>query len=59
MSNLFPKSSNRLPLQIIVYLFVLAGTATVEELRLLNQICKDQHDRQCLKVVKNALAGKH
>jgi hypothetical protein len=28
MSNLFPKSSNRLPLQIIVYLFVLAGTAT-------------------------------
>ena len=38
---------------------VLAGTATVEELRLLNQICKDQHDRQCLKVVRNALAGKH
>ncbi len=28
MSNLFPKSSNRLPLQIIVYLFVLAGVAT-------------------------------
>ena len=28
MSNIFPKSANRLPLQIIVYLVVLAGIAT-------------------------------
>jgi len=28
MSNLFPKSANRLPLQIIIYLFVLGGIAT-------------------------------
>ena len=28
MSNLFPKSANRLPLQIIIYLCVLAGVAT-------------------------------
>jgi hypothetical protein len=28
MSNLFPKSANRLPLQIIIYLFVLGGVAT-------------------------------
>ena len=28
MSNLFPKSVNRLPLQIIIYLFVLGGIAT-------------------------------
>src|SRR5882724_7752612 len=28
MSNIFPKYANRLPLQIIVYLFVLGGLAT-------------------------------
>ena len=28
MSNIFPKSANRLPLQIVVYLFVLGGIAT-------------------------------
>eukprot|EP01031_Cornospumella_fuschlensis_P004871 gene4871-6092_t len=28
MSNIFPKSSNKLPLQIIIYLVVLAGIAT-------------------------------
>ena len=28
MSKLFPKSANRLPLQIIIYLFVLGGIAT-------------------------------
>ncbi len=28
MSKLFPKSANRLPLQIIIYLFVLGGVAT-------------------------------
>ena len=28
MSKLFPKSANRLPLQIVVYLVVLAGIAT-------------------------------
>jgi hypothetical protein len=28
MSNLFPKSVNKLPLQIIIYLFVLGGIAT-------------------------------
>ena len=28
MSNIFPKSANRLPLQIVIYLFVLGGIAT-------------------------------
>ena len=28
MSNIFPKSANKLPLQIIIYLVVLAGIAT-------------------------------
>jgi hypothetical protein len=28
MSNIFPKSANRLPLQIVIYLFVVAGIAT-------------------------------
>ena len=28
MSKLFPKSANKLPLQIIVYLVVLAGVVT-------------------------------
>ena len=28
MSNLFPKSANKLPLQIIIFLFVLGGIAT-------------------------------
>ena len=28
MSKLFPQSANRLPLQIIVYLFVLGGIVT-------------------------------
>lgn len=28
MSNIFPKSANRLPLQIAIYLFVLVGLAT-------------------------------
>src|SRR5580692_7249748 len=28
MSNLFPKSANRLPLQIVIYLTVVAGIAT-------------------------------
>jgi hypothetical protein len=28
MSNIFPKSANRLPLQIVIYLFVVGGMAT-------------------------------
>jgi hypothetical protein len=28
MSNLFPKSANKLPLQIIIFLFVFGGIAT-------------------------------
>ena len=28
MSNIFPKSANRLPLQIILFVFVLGGIAT-------------------------------
>jgi len=34
---------------------VSGGTATVEEIHLLSQICKDQHDKPCMKMCARAL----
>ena len=37
---------------------VQAGTATVDEVRLLDQICRNQHDSACQKLCKKALSAK-
>jgi serine/threonine protein kinase len=38
---------------------VNAGTASIDEIRLLDMICHNQHDASCQKLAKRAQSGKH